>query len=68
LKLLKATQQLPHWQAAAGVAVIMASEGSGPLLHARVGMLNAMNYGHEREFRFDRKETHWGKRNLERDQ
>jgi hypothetical protein len=54
----KATQQLPHWQVAA-VALIMATEGKGPLLHARVGMLKAMNHGRERVFRTDRKETHW---------
>jgi hypothetical protein len=67
VKLSKATLQLHHWQAA-GVALIMAAEGSGPLLHARVGMLKAINYGHEREFRSDRMETHWGKRKLKRDQ
>ena len=66
LKLPKAQQQLPHWQAAVE-ALIMAAEGRGPLLHARVGMLRAMNHGHERVFS-DRKETHWGKRKLKRDQ
>ena len=35
LKLPNATQQLPHWQAAAE-ALILAAEGKGPLLHARV--------------------------------
>jgi hypothetical protein len=45
----------------------MAAEGRGPLLHARVGMLRAMNHGHERVFS-DRKETHWGKRKLKRDE
>jgi len=49
-------------------ALIMAAEGRGPLLHARVGMLRAMNHGRERVFRTDRKETHWGKRKLKRDQ
>ena len=64
-KLPKATQQLPHWQAAVE-ALIMAAEGRGPLLHARVGMLRAMNHGGERVFS-DRKETHLGKRKLKRD-
>jgi hypothetical protein len=45
----------------------MAAEDRGPLQHARVGMLRAMNYGVERVFRSDRKETHWGKRKLKRD-
>jgi hypothetical protein len=62
-KLPKAQQRLPHWQAAIE-ALIMAAEGRGPLLHARVGMLRAMNHGRER----DRKETHWGKRKLKRDE
>jgi hypothetical protein len=66
-KLSKAKQAEPHWQAAVE-ALIMAAEGRGPLLHARVGMLRAMNHGAERVFRSDRKETHWGKRKLKRDQ
>jgi hypothetical protein len=41
-KLSKAEQQLPHWQAAVE-ALIMAAEDRGPVLHARVGMLRAMN-------------------------
>jgi hypothetical protein len=44
LKLPKAEQSMPHWQAAAE-AVIMAAEGRGPLLHARIGMLRALNFG-----------------------
>jgi hypothetical protein len=44
MKLTKAEQRKPHWQAACE-AVIMAAEDRGPLLHARVGMLRAMNHG-----------------------
>jgi hypothetical protein len=66
LKLSKAQEQLPHWQTAVE-ALIMAAEGRGPLLHARVGMLRAMNHGKERVFS-DRKETHWGKRKLKREE
>lgn len=33
-----------HWQAAAE-AVIMAAEDRGPLLHARIGMMRALNHG-----------------------
>lgn len=43
-KLPKSKQQLPHWQAAIE-ALIMAAEGRGPLLHARVGMLRAIHHG-----------------------
>jgi hypothetical protein len=56
-KLPTAQQKLPHWQAVVD-ELIMAAEGRGPLLHARVGMLRAMNHGRERVFRSDRKETH----------
>lgn len=44
LKLPKAEQSKSHWQAAAEV-VIMAAEGRGPIMHARIGMLKAMNFG-----------------------
>lgn len=43
-RLPKAKQKLPHWQAAIE-ALILAAEGKGPMLHARVGMLRAMNFG-----------------------
>lgn len=43
-KLPKAQQELPHWQTAVE-ALIMAAEGRGPLEHARIGMLRAMNFG-----------------------
>ena len=56
LRLPKATPQPPHWQAAVE-ALILAAEGRGPLLHARVGILRAMNHRVERS---DGKETHWG--------
>jgi hypothetical protein len=45
-----------------------AAEGKGPLLHARVGMLRALNHGAERGVNSDREETHWGKRKLQRDE
>lgn len=67
LKLPKATQQLPHWQAAVE-GLIKAAEGRGPLLHARVGMLRAMHHGRDRVFRSDRKETRLGKRRVRRDE
>lgn len=65
-KLPEAQQQLPHWQHAVR-ALIMAAEGQGPLLHARVGMLRAINHGAERVFRTDRKDAHWGRQKLKRD-
>src|ERR1700731_560863 len=66
LKLPKAEQQLEEWQTATE-ALIMAAEGRGPLLHARVGMLRALNRRVERAFNPDRKDPHWGRRRLPRD-
>jgi hypothetical protein len=43
----------------------MPALGDMLFLHARVGMMRAMNHGNERVFS-DRKETHWGKRKLKR--
>jgi hypothetical protein len=34
----------PHWQLAME-QLIMAAEDRGPLLHARIGMMKALNYG-----------------------
>jgi hypothetical protein len=62
MKLPKVEQNLAEWQAATE-ALIMAAEGRGPLLHARVGMLPALNR-HERLFDPDRKDTRRGKRKL----
>jgi len=59
-------EQLEEWQTATE-ALIMAAEGRGPLLHARVGMLRALNRHVERVFSPDRKDTHWGRRKLARD-
>lgn len=65
-RLPKAEHESPEWQAAIR-ALIMAAEGRGPLMHARVGMLRALNRNVERVFNSDRKDPHWGKRKLARD-
>ena len=65
-KLPKAEQNLKEWQAATE-ALIMAAENRGPPLHARVGMLRALNRDVEQVFNPDRKNHHWGKRKLVRD-
>jgi hypothetical protein len=67
VKLSKAEQKLPEWEAAIE-ALLMAAEDHGPLLHARVGMLRALNRHVGREFNPDRKDHHWGKRKLKRDE
>jgi hypothetical protein len=43
----------------------MAAEDRAPLMHARIGMLRALNRNVERVFKTG--ETHWGKRKLARD-
>ena len=47
---------------------MMAAEDRGPMMHARIGMLRALIRNVERVFNPDRKDTHWGKRKLKRDQ
>ena len=42
MKLPKAEQKFEEWQTATEV-LIMAAEGRGPLMHARIGMLQALH-------------------------
>ena len=37
-------QHQTHWQTAAGI-LLMAAEGRGPVMFARIGMLRALNHG-----------------------
>jgi hypothetical protein len=48
--------------------LIGAAEGRDFIMHARIGVMRALNRNVEREFDSSRKETHWGKRKLKRDQ
>ena len=66
-KLPEAEQQLAAWQAAVE-ALLLVVEHTGPTMMARIGMLRALNRHVERVFNSDRKDTHWGKRKLKRDQ
>jgi hypothetical protein len=59
------TRQSDEWQAAIE-ALLVAAEDRGPLMHARIGMLRALNRNIERTLT-DRKEMHWGRRKLKRD-
>ncbi len=61
------TRQSDERQAAIE-ALLMAAEDRGPLMHARIGVLRALNRHVERVFNPSRKDTHWGKRKLKRDQ
>jgi hypothetical protein len=61
----RAEQQSPEWQGATE-ALIMAAEDRGPLMHAHIGMMRALNRHVERVFDPSRKDPHWGKRKLKR--
>jgi hypothetical protein len=56
MKLPKAEQKHEKWQTAVEV-LIMAAEGRGPLMHARIGVLQALHRNVERVFT-DRKDHH----------
>jgi hypothetical protein len=67
MKLPNAEQNLEAWQTAVE-ALIMAAEDRGSLMHARIGMLRALNRNVERMFNQSRKDTHCGKHKLKRDE
>jgi hypothetical protein len=49
-------------------ALILVATRGGPTMLARIGVRRAPHRNEERVFNSDRKETHWGKRKLKRDQ
>jgi hypothetical protein len=67
MKLPKAEQDLEEWQTAVE-CLIAAAEVRDFLMHARIGMLRALNRNVERTFDSSRKDTHWGRRKIKRDQ
>jgi hypothetical protein len=66
-KLPKAEHDAEEWQAAME-ALILVAESGGPTMFARIGVMQALNRHHVREFDLDRKPHHWGRRKLARDQ
>jgi len=60
-QLPKAEQDLDEWQAAVE-ALLLVVELNGPTI------IRALNRNVQRTFNPDRKDTHWGKRKLKRDQ
>jgi hypothetical protein len=66
MTLSKAERKLEKWQTAVEV-LIMAAESRGPLMHARIGVMQALNRNVERIFKTGEKTTHWAKRKLARD-
>ena len=66
-RLPKAEQDAPEWQAAMEALILVADLG-GPTMFARIGVMRGLNRHTERVFNPDRKDHHWGKRKLKRDQ
>jgi hypothetical protein len=66
MTLPKTESDLPKWQTA--IEALMLVSRGGPTMMARMGFMRALNRHVERVFNSDRKETHWGKRKLKRDQ
>jgi len=66
-KLPKSEQDLEEWQAAVE-ALLLVVELSGPTMMARIGLLRALHRNVQREFDTSRKDTHWGRRKLKRDE
>jgi hypothetical protein len=57
----------PEWQAAIE-ALMLVVEQNGPTMFTQIGVLRALNRGHIREFNSSRKDPHWGRRKLKREQ
>ena len=66
-KLPKAEHDADEWQAAME-ALLLVAELDGPPMFARIGIMRALNRGDVREFNPSRKDKHWGRRKLARDQ
>jgi hypothetical protein len=66
-KLPKAVHEAAEWQAAMEALILVATLG-GPTMFARIGVMKALNRNVERTFNPSRKDTHWGRRKLKRDQ
>lgn len=62
----KKESALPEWQTAIEV-LMLCSRGGDPMM-AKIGVMKALHRNVVREFNPDRKEIHWGKRKLKRDQ
>jgi cob(I)alamin adenosyltransferase len=66
-ELSKADQDIEEWQAALEALLLVVTLG-GPTMFARIGIMRALNRHVERTFDSSRKDHHWGRRKLKRDQ
>jgi hypothetical protein len=65
-KLPKSQHDSTEWQTAVQM-LIEAAEDRGPMMFAKMGILQAINRNVIREFDPSRKDTHWGRRKPVRD-
>jgi hypothetical protein len=65
-KLPKAEHDAPEWQAAIRALMLVVEKG-GPTMLPQIGIMRALHRNVERVFT-DRKDPHWGRRKLKRDQ
>jgi hypothetical protein len=65
-KLPKADHEAPEWQDAMQALMLVAR--GGPTMLARMGVMRALHRNDVREFTTGRKETHWGKLKMKRDE
>jgi hypothetical protein len=49
-------------------ALLLVAEHDGPTMFARIGIMQSLNRHVERVFNPDRKDHHWGRRKLKRDE
>jgi hypothetical protein len=66
-KLPMAEYMTVEWQAAM-FALMLVVDLNGPTMFARIGIVRALNRNVERMFNTDRKDKHWGKRKIKRDE
>ena len=66
-KLPAAEHEAQEWQAAMEALILVATAG-GPTMFARIGIMRALNRHVERVFDPSRKDKHWGRRKLKRDE
>src|SRR5258706_4675232 len=67
MELPKAEHDTHEWQAAIQ-ALLLVAEHDGPTMFERIGIMRALNRHVERVFDSSRKEKHWGRRKLKRDE
>jgi hypothetical protein len=66
-KLPKAEHDGEEWLTAME-ALLLVAENDGPTMFARIGVMRALNRHVKRTFDSSRKDTHWEKRKLKRDE